>query len=227
MAGEVNMCGRFVLNSTAEDVAATFDLGEVLELRSRFNIAPTQEILVVRASEDGSRHGSLQRWGLIPAWAKDRAIGSRMINARAETVAEKPAFRAALRKRRCIVPASGFYEWRGKAGAKTPYYFKSRSNAVLAVAGLWESWKDPEGVAVESCTLITTEANQAVRETHDRMPVLLEARDFSLWLNPGEQTSERVLPLLVPCPSDWLESYAVSPHVNRVSNDDPSCTEPA
>jgi len=220
------MCGRFVLQGSAEELANQFHLVEPVELAPRYNIAPTQDLAVVRAGPAKGRELAFQRWGLIPSWAKDRSVGQRMINARCETVAEKPAFRRAFRERRCIVPASAFYEWGGKAGDRTPYLFSSASSPLFGFAGLWESWKDPDGHRLESCTVITTEANSAVRPVHHRMPVILDPRDYGLWLEPKAKASEDLVPLLVPCPPDWLEVHEVSRAVNDARFDDPSCVAP-
>jgi putative SOS response-associated peptidase YedK len=220
------MCGRITLTSSGQELAEQFGLEVSPELRPRYNIAPSQEIATVRVEVEGRRVCRFNRWGLIPSWAKDPAIGSRMINARAETVAEKPSFRAALRRRRCIVPADGFYEWAGTGRGRQPHLFRQRDGAILAIAGLWEAWLGPEGDEIESCTLITTEANATMRRFHHRMPVLLDARDHSCWLDPGERDPERVLPLLAPCPPDWLNAVEVSRHVNNPGNDDPRCVEP-
>jgi putative SOS response-associated peptidase YedK len=149
-----------------------------------------------------------------------------LINARAETVADKPSFRAALRRRRCIVPADGFYEWAGTGRARRPHLFRRRGGAILAIAGLWESWLGPEGDEIESCTVITTEANATMRRFHHRMPVLLAARDYACWLDREERDPERVLSLLIPCPPDWLRAVEVSRYVNNPRNEGPRCVEP-
>lgn len=220
------MCGRITLTSSGQALADQFELAVPPELQPRYNIAPAQDIATLRVEGEGRRVCRFNRWGLIPSWAKDPLIGSRMINARAETVAEKPSFRAALRRRRCIVPADGFYEWAGKGPARTPHLFRRRDGAILAIAGLWESWLGPEGEEVESCAVITAEANATMRRFHHRMPVLLATRDHARWLDPEERNPERVLPLLVPCPRDWLHAVAVSRYVNSPRNDDPGCIEP-
>lgn len=221
------MCGRFTLTSAREDLVKRFDLDELPELAPRFNIAPTQDVAVVRADVEGVRHLSMLRWGLIPFWAKDPKIGNRMINARAESVADKPAYRDCLRFRRCLVPASGFYEWGGKGAARRPYLYGIAEGGVFGIAGLWDRWRAQDGERTQSCTLITTEANSLVRPIHDRMPVILHPRDFQAWLDPENRETDWVRSLLVPCPPDWLTATAVSQHVNNVDNDDPACIEPA
>ena len=223
------MCGRFTLSRSGRELADHFELGRVPELEARYNIAPTQDVSAVRAHENGERTLDALRWGLIPHWAKDAKMGSRMINARAEGAAERPAYRDALRERRCIVAADGFYEWASprERGARRAHLFRVRGGQVFGIAGLWERWRDPDGETVLTCTLLTTEANASVRPLHDRMPVLLEPRDYGLWLDPGVRDPDRVLPLLVPCPPDWLHSTPVGPHVNDARFDDPVCVEPA
>jgi putative SOS response-associated peptidase YedK len=224
------MCGRMVLTRSAAEIAEAFELETTLELAPRYNIAPTQPIAAVRVQQAG-RELTMLHWGLIPSWAREKAIGNRMINARSETAAEKPAFRAAMRQRRCIVPADGFYEWQGAGGKsstpKVPHLFRRPGGAPLAIAGLYEEWTDRRsGEVVESCSLLTTEANATVRPVHHRMPVLLERRDFSLWLDPEVTDTDRVQSLLVPCAPDRLEAIVVSSHVNDPRNEDPGCIEP-
>ena len=176
------MCGRFVLHTPAPQLAEIFGVEQTPELHGRFNIAPTQPVAVVRVIREGATPGSRElvnlRWGLIPPWADSPAIGNRMINARAESVAEKPAFRMAFRQRRCLVLADGFYEWRNSGGKKQPYYLGLKDGKPFAFAGLWESWTAPDGEVIESCTIITTEANAAVEQVHSRMPVILDAKDY-------------------------------------------------
>jgi putative SOS response-associated peptidase YedK len=186
----------------------------------RYNIAPSQEVLAVRILPDsGEREGTLLRWGLIPSWAKDPGIGNSLANARADTIAEKPAFRSAFKKRRCLVVADGFYEWGTGDGGKIPYYFQLQDGEPFAFAGLWERWEKGEE-PVESCTLITTEANGVVGRVHNRMPVILEPDDYDRWLDPNEQDAKE---LLRPLPDDALISYAVSKLVNNPRNERPEC----
>jgi putative SOS response-associated peptidase YedK len=167
----------------------------------------------------------LLRWGLIPSWAKDPSMGDRMINARAETVAEKPSFRRALQKRRCLVLADGFYEWRKEGKTKTPMYIRLRSHEPFGFAGLWETWKSPEGEAIHSCTVITTTPNSLMESIHNRMPVILSREGESSWLDRAIETPERLLPLLIPYSANAMEAYAVSSMVNNPRNDAPACIE--
>jgi putative SOS response-associated peptidase YedK len=214
-----------VLTRSASEIAAAFEAEGVLELLPRYNVAPSQAIVAVRIEADGVRHLTELRWGLIPGWAKDRAIGNRLINARSETVAEKPSFRAALKRRRCVVPADGFYEWQGKAPAR-PHFFSAADGGLLAIAGLWEEWTDKAtGELIESCTLLTTEANQLVRPIHHRMPVLLERDDLGRWLDTSKNDAESVRGLMVPSSPDRLVATEVSTLVNDPRNEDPRCVE--
>ena len=192
-------------------------------LPPRYNVAPTQNVPIVRRPKDtDGRELVLARWGLIPSWAKDTKIGYRTINARAETVAEKPSFREAFKRRRCLVVADGFYEWQKQPGGKKqPYFISAASDGPLAFAGLWETWKDPEGDRVESCTIIVTEANDLLRPIHDRMPVILQPGDFDPWLDAPPQDAQT---MLKPFAGD-MTLYPVSSRVNNVRNDDPSCIE--
>ncbi|QDV35659.1 SOS response-associated peptidase [Tautonia plasticadhaerens] len=219
------MCGRYTLRTTAREIAETFDVPEVPELPARFNIAPTQDVPVVRLG-DGGREFHLLHWGLIPSWADDPDIGSRMINARAETVAEKPAFRRAFRSRRCLVVSDGFFEWRREGGRKQPYFIRMKDDRPFAFAGLWERW-DKLGEPIESCTLITGEPNEVVALIHDRMPVIVPESAYEHWLDPDVQDPKRLQGLLVPCPSEEMEAYPVSTLVNSPSNDVERCVEPA
>lgn len=221
------MCGRFSLTTNIGAVALRFGVRTSLEDAGdvpRYNIAPTQTVIVV--GDDGQRHLTRMRWGLIPSWAKDHAIGNRMINARAETVATRPAFRVALRKRRCLVVADGFYEWQERAGGKQPYHLALKSREPFGFAGLWDTWMSPEGDEIRSCTIITTEANELLRPIHDRMPVILTREAEGLWLDPAIQEPARLLPLLKPYPAEAMEAYQVSPWVNTPSHDTPRCIEP-
>ena len=179
------MCGRFTLSTPIKELARFFHLPELPHLNARYNIAPSQPVATVLVLTAG-REFRLMRWGLVPPWAKDLGIGSRMINARAETVPEKPAFRSALRERRCLILADGFYEWERKGTVKQPHYIHKTDKSPFGFAGLWERWQPPEGgEPVESCTIITTEANALVRTFHERMPVILAPENFDPWLDPG------------------------------------------
>jgi putative SOS response-associated peptidase YedK len=185
-------------------------------------------LIDVVAVQSDERELSQFKWGLVPSWAKDSDIGNRMINARAETLAEKPSFRDAFKKRRCIIPASGFYEWRKKgSGAKQPFYFYLREKEVFGFAGLWEEWIDKEsGDVLETCTIITTEANGVLKPVHDRMPVILKADDYSRWLDPKENNTDRLQKLLVPYPADEMDSHAVSTSVNIPEADSAELIKP-
>lgn len=192
----------------------------------RYNIAPSQEVAAVRV-EEGARHLVMLRWGLIPHWADDPKIGYKMINARGETVHRLPSFRAPFRKRRCIIPAGGFFEWLQKGKEKQPFYIIRQDSAPLALAGLWERWhSEEEGRDVESCAIITTGANTLVGRLHNRMPVILEPDEFRLWLDPEEAAPEKLLPLLHPAEEDVLEMYPVSSFVNKPQNEGEKCIEP-
>jgi len=220
------MCGRYSLTTPAEAVRRAFDYRERPNLMPRANIAPTQDVAAVRLDGEGARRFVALRWGLIPAWAKDLSAGARTINARAESVSEKPSFRSAFRHRRCLIAADGFYEWKTEDGVKQPYRIAAPDGAVFAFAGLWERWeKAPGGAPVESCTIVTTEANETLRAIHHRMPAILDPADYETWLNPSTP-SAGALALLRPCPPERLTAYRVSRRVNSVANDDLSLIEP-
>ena len=221
------MCGRFNLRATPAQLVEIFNLLRVPELQPRFNIAPTQPVLTIRETDEG-REPDVFHWGLIPSWSKDPAIGSRMINARGETVATKPSFRSAMKKRRCIIPADGFYEWKKIGKSKVPQFIYRADGCLLAFAGLWESWKDPAGGAdgvIESFTILTTSPNEQLRELHDRMPVILEPEEFAAWLDPATEDAATLAPLLDPAPDGILSFHAVSTRVNKPQNDDASLIE--
>lgn len=221
------MCGRFSLSTPAEILADRFQLTSAPSLAPRYNIAPTQPVAAVRLTPGHEgRMLELLRWGLIPPWAKDPSLGAQLINARAETAATKPAFRAAFRQRRCLVPADGFYEWQREGLRKQPFYIRMRDGKPFAFAGLWEHWEGLDGAAIDSCALLTTEPNELLRPVHDRMPVILDPRDYELWLDPEVRKLERLTPLLRPYPPEDMTAYPVSPRVNNPRNDDPLCTEP-
>ena len=221
------MCGRFVRRSPLQHVVELFSASLVdarLLAPPRYNIAPTQDVLAVRMRDDGQRTLGLLHWGLIPAWADDPAIGNRMINARAETVSQKPAFRQAFRQRRCLLPADGFYEWKPAGKRKQPYLFHRRDNELFAFAGLWDRWQRDEQT-IDSCTILTTDANAVVRPVHDRMPLIIAPQAYDTWLDP-RATPDDLAPLLRPVPDDLLAADAVSPRVSNPANDDPHCLEP-
>jgi len=220
------MCGRFTLRASPRELVEMFELFREPELVPRYNIAPTQQVAAVRRGERG-RELTLLHWGLVPSWSKDPRMGARMINARSETVAEKPSFRSAFRRRRCLIPANGFYEWK-KLGsrAKQPVLITLEDDLPFAFAGLWEHWHGPDRTEMESCTIITTEANELLREVHDRMPVILPARDYNRWLDPRTDQREEIEPLLVPYPADAMKYHPVSTLVNNPRNEAPECIEP-
>jgi putative SOS response-associated peptidase YedK len=210
------MCGRYTLHAHPDVVALLFGLSEVPAYQPRFNIAPAAQVLVIRRADDAAVAAHV-RWGLVPRWAKDPSIGARMNNARAETVAEKPSFREAYRRRRCLIPASGFYEWKAEGGRKQPYYVYPAGAEVFAFAGLWERWQE-----LETCAIITTDANAKMAAVHDRMPVIVSPADYSRWLS-GE-SYEKVA--LRPCADDAIGIRRVSRAVNNARNDHPGLVEP-
>jgi putative SOS response-associated peptidase YedK len=221
------MCGRFTLFVDPKDLMEAFPgFATPVEWTPRYNIAPSQPVAAI--ANNGQNKIEFFRWGLIPSWAKDPKIGNRMINARAETVAEKPSFRAAYRRRRCLVLADGFYEWRKEPGqrAKTPMYIRLKSGEPFAFAGLWETWRSPDDQTVLSCNIITTTPNALVERIHNRMPVILEPQAYALWLDPAEQSPERLGVWLKPYPAAQMTAYPVSRLVNSPSNDSPDCIAP-
>ena len=224
------MCGRFTLTSNLDELQGRFGfLSEFTDSQfydhgPRYNIAPTQPVLTV--TNDGQRRGEVMRWGLVPFWAKDLKVGARMINAVGETISAKPAFRAAFKRRRCLVLANGFYEWRKEDGRKIPTYIYARNGDPLAFAGLWETWKSPEGQVVQSCTIITTAANSFIQPLHNRMPVILSDETQALWLDPLTEDRKILEPLLIPAPIELLTSHTVRDTVNSVKNQGPECILP-
>lgn len=195
------MCGRFTLNQSAAALAEFFHIQQIPDLAAQYNIAPTQRVAtVLHNPESGKREFQQLRWGLIPSWAKDPSMGAKLINARAETVAEKPAFRSAFKHRRCLVLADGFYEWQRQNGKKQPFYFRLSDEQPFGFAGLWERWRT-EDEEITSCTILTTAANELLQPIHDRMPVILAPQDYDLWLNPQIQTPEPLQQLLCPYPA--------------------------
>jgi putative SOS response-associated peptidase YedK len=221
------MCGRFVLKSPPQRIRDRFGIAPgALAWSARYNIAPLQAAPVLRL-EDGARRLDLLRWGLVPSWAGDPEIANRLINARAETVAQKPSFRAAFKARRCVVPADGFFEWQQAAHAKQPYYIQRRDGALLALAGLWEHWHGPGGATLQTFTLLTTEANAWMRPLHERMPVILDAPEaIAQWLDPGSR-SDALLALLRPARDDVLQAWPVGRAVGNTRHDGPELIEPA
>jgi putative SOS response-associated peptidase YedK len=223
-SGLIAMCGRFTLKTPTNVLIEEFGLDALPPLEPRYNIAPTQPVLAVRRAPDGGREGALLRWGLVPFWADDLAIGNRMINARAETVAVKPAYRNAFRLRRCLIVADGFYEWKVEGRVRQPYYFRLADDRPLAFAGLWERW-EKRGDVVESCALIVTEANLQARKIHDRMPVILPRDTYDLWLDTAAN-QRQLTALLHPYDASGLVIYPVSRLVNKSANDLPECVVP-
>ena len=222
------MCGRFNVQDLSGALLWLFEMGDGPSQPARYNIAPSQPIAAVRVNpETGAREAVLLRWGLVPFWAKDPSIGARMINARSETVAEKPSFRAAFRQRRCLIPAHGYYEWRKDDGGKQPYHIHMKDGEPFAMAGLWESWRGNEGAMIESCTIITTEANAPARAVHHRMPVIVDPTEFDAWLNSAANGGEAQKKLLRPYPAeDRMVVDKVSKEVNSPRNDHSGCVEP-
>ncbi|WP_026103005.1 SOS response-associated peptidase [Pseudanabaena sp. PCC 6802] len=224
------MCGRFSQYHSAREIAEAFQVDTDDDLPPRFNIAPSQTVAaIVRTPDAPQRQLRWLRWGLIPSWAKDPAIAYKLINARAETAAEKPSFRHAFKHRRCLIPSDGFYEWQRAEGSKSkkqPYYFSLKDSALFAYAGLWESWESPEGNIVETCTILTTHANDTVSPIHERMPVILNPDDYDLWLDPAIVYTDRLQALLKPYPAEATIAYPVSSKVNSPKIDSPECNQP-
>jgi putative SOS response-associated peptidase YedK len=221
------MCGRFTLTVDPAELQEKF--GEYTfpkHFAPRFNIAPSQPVLAI--PNDEKFKVDFFVWGLIPMWAKDPSIGNRLINARGETVAEKPSFRGSLKYKRCLILADGFYEWKTARDrkTKTPYYIHMKDRKPFAFAGLWDSWNGPDGSAIRSCTIITTEPNELMTMIHDRMPAILHPRDYAKWLDPTPQTPDRLLPLIKPYPAESMDAYIVSTMVNKPANDTPELVVP-
>jgi putative SOS response-associated peptidase YedK len=221
------VCGRFTLSDSTQVLSKDFGVASMPNLAPRYNIAPSQPIAVVRAVPAGSgRELALLRWGLIPSWSKDPAIGNRLINARAETVREKPSFRNAFRRHRCLIPASGFYEWQRLERGKQPYFVRMRDERLFAFAGLWDRWESPDKEAIETCTILTTAANAVLAPIHDRMPVIVSPAEYDRWLDPLLKNLDSLVPLLVPFPPEEMLAFPVSPRVNAPSTDDEGCIAP-
>jgi putative SOS response-associated peptidase YedK len=220
------MCGRFTLTRSAAEVAAHFGLEPGPEWQAHYNAAPTQELPVLRVRASGQRALELRRWGLVPRWAKDVSVGARLINARVESVAERPANREAVRQRRCLVPADGFFEWQGKARARRPFHIHLPNGGLFAIAGLYERWLGPGGERVDSFTLLTRAAHGAVAELHDRMPLIVDPSGYDAWLDPNVQEAAALLASLPEQLGAGLVAHPVSSRVNDVRNDDPGCLAP-
>lgn len=222
------MCGRYTLTSGPQKLSKTFSVEIGPTLLPRYNIAPTQPVPAIRLHRSGAaRRLDLLHWGLIPHWARDPAIGTRCINARAETVREKPTYRAAFRHRRCLLLADGFFEWQKvPGGKKRPHLIRMADGEPFVFAGLWEQWQDEHGNEIESAAIITTEANAMIARIHNRMPVILDANDYDAWLDPKHPTPTDLQALLRPCPAELMEHHPVGTHVNSPIHDDARCIEP-
>ena len=220
------MCGRYAFFSPAEAVKRTFALDLLPELKPRYNIAPTQSVAALRVAEEGRRTLVMLHWGLVPHWAKERAIGNRMINVRSETLAEKPSYREAFRRRRCLVLADGWYEWQPAPGGKQPWFVRLRDPRPIAFAGLWEKWKDPAGgELLESCTIVTCDASESIRRIHDRMPVVLPEQSWDRWMDPACSDTEALSKILGPYDAKALRAWQVSRLVNATKNEGPKLIE--
>ncbi len=242
------MCGRFTQTNSSSEIAKAFNLTNVPELKPRYNIAPTQQVgTILHSNSPSEREFKWLRWGLIPHWAKDKSIGNKLINARAETIAQKPSFRSAFRHSRCLIIASGFYEWQRAENHKQPFYIQQIDSLPLAFAGLWSTarldmlssrehplceavsfrtrstWQSPENETINTCTIITTEANEIMKPIHQRMPVILKSDNYEKWLDPTIQKPELLQPLLQPDSSAQLKIYPVSTLVNNSRNNNPKC----
>lgn len=219
------MCGRFVCDIPSRVLEELFAVSAPPDTPRRYNIVPTSQIFAVRSSEAGNLLVQL-RWGLIPSWAKDRSLTGRLINARSESVHEKPAFRQAIRCRRCIIPANGFFEWAGEGKNRRPFYIRTRTGSIMAFAGIWERWRSPEGEVLDSCSILTTTANSLIRTIHDRMPVIIRPEEYGIWLDRAITAPEKLKSLYSPYPSELLEMYSVSSLVNNPRNDSFECIAP-
>jgi putative SOS response-associated peptidase YedK len=221
------MCGRFTLTVDPGELKEIFENYTFpVQFAPRYNIAPTQPVLAI--PNDAKNTADFFVWGLIPSWSKDPTIGNKLINARGETVAEKPSFRGSFKYKRCLILTDGFYEWKAESGAKTktPYFIHMKDRQPFAFAGLWDEWNSPDGGTLRTCTIITTEPNELMSTLHSRMPVILDAKDYDRWLDPAPQTPENLLPLIKPFPTDRMSAYAVSTLVNRPGNERPECIVP-
>ncbi len=222
------MCGRFTLTVDPAELQDTFsNYTFPSKFAPRFNIAPSQPVLTI--PNDGTDTADFFIWGLIPMWAKDPTIGNRLINARGETIAEKPSFRGSFKHKRCLILADGFYEWKTSPVKKnkTPYFIHMKDRSVFTFAGLWDAWESPDGSSIRTCTIITTEPNELMATLHNRMPVILHPRDHAKWLDTSHQTPENLLTLIKPYPADVMSAYPVSTLVNKPENDSPELVVPA
>ncbi|MGC1309933.1 MAG: SOS response-associated peptidase [Phormidesmis sp.] len=218
------MCGRYTQTKSGEAIARTFNLKEQPDPQPRYNIAPTQPVSAI-AQPGADREYRMFQWGLVPSWAKDPSIGNRMINARAETVAEKPSFRAPFKRRRCLILADGFYEWKREGKQKQPYYIQVGQD-LFGFAGLWEKWESGDGSYLETCTILTTAPNELMETIHNRMPVIVHPEDYDLWLDPDLQDGRHLQHLLRPYEAEAMALYPVSNTVNSPRNETPECIEP-
>jgi putative SOS response-associated peptidase YedK len=219
------MCGRYAITTAPEAIRRLFRYLEQPNFPPRYNVAPTQPVPIVRMVE-GHRHFALVRWGLIPSWVKDPASFTLLINARGESVNDKPAFRNAMKRRRCLFPADGFYEWKAEAGRKRPYFCNLKAGGPLAFAGLWETWTGPNGEEMETAAIITTEANREMAQIHHRAPVIVPPEAFDFWLDTQNVDAKTAAAVIAPAPNGSMELYEISPAVNRVANDSPALLEP-
>lgn len=220
------MCGRFALALSPEELQALMGYLDEVDFPPRYNIAPTQPVAVVRL-ERGERRFALMRWGLVPSWVKDPQNFSLLFNARSEGALEKASFRSALRYRRCLFPASGFYEWRrGPGKTRQPFWIRPRDGGLVAFAGIWETWSDRDGGEIDTACIMTTDANAEIASIHDRMPVVIQPQDFDRWLDARKYRAEDVMSLLHPPPDGFFEAIAVGPRINAAANDDASLQEP-
>ncbi len=220
------MCGRYAIITDPKAIREMFGYAELPNFPPRYNVAPTQAVPVVRMAE-GRRAFALLRWGLIPGWVKDPRTFSLVINARGESVLDKPAFRNAMKRRRCLLPADGFYEWKREGEGKRPYFVRLKSRQPLAFAGLWETWAGPNGEEMETVAIVTTTASRSIAHIHERMPAIIAPEAFDFWLDGARVDGETASALIAPARDALIEAYEVSPAVNRVANDSPALIEPA
>jgi putative SOS response-associated peptidase YedK len=219
------MCGRYAVTSAPEAIRALFGYPEQPNFPPRYNIAPTQPIAIIRLV-DGQRHFALVRWGLLPSWVDDPRDFALLVNARGESLVDKPAFSAAVKRRRCLIPADGFYEWKRGSARNQPYFVRARSGSPIAFAGLWETWMGPNGEELETAVIVTTRASRTIGHIHERMPVIVPPDAFNLWLDCANVDVETAMALVAPAPETELEAYEVSTEVNRTANDNAALVEP-
>ena len=220
------MCGRFTSLLSPELLVSVYGVRPPASVAPRYNIAPTQRVHIIREDNAGIRECAEARWGLVPHWAKDISIGNKLINARSETVIEKPSFRSAIRHRRCIVPASGFFEWAATPKGKVPHYITARDGSPFSIAGIWETWQAPDGGMLESCALLTTEANSLMATIHERMPVILQPSDFEAWLDRSGTDPQKLQRVYQPYPAELMQEWPVSTFVNSPAHSGEECIHP-